>query len=230
MMVMMTVVMEQMSLGSTVNWMVVPALVTSSPVTMETVYQRSTFVMVIMIALMGRMKMTDTNAVSTKMKCDIVLVNAVLYYSISGFYVLGTNETYLKKLSVSVIFRLIFSILVFSVSFPNFSYSLPASHLLLDYRTYSSYFTYFVLCSTDNRKCDEETEFTCNANKQWGRAMCIPKKWVCDGDPDCVDGADENVTAHYCPPPEACGENEFQCQNRRCISKVGEVEHSYFDQ
>ncbi|KAK4327934.1 hypothetical protein Pmani_001624 [Petrolisthes manimaculis] len=76
----------------------------------------------------------------------------------------------------------------------------------------------------NNRKCDEETELTCNANKQWGRAMCIPKKWVCDGDPDCVDGADENVTAHYCPPPQECGENEFQCQNRRCISKEWECD------
>ncbi|KAK4315792.1 hypothetical protein Pmani_013000 [Petrolisthes manimaculis] len=76
----------------------------------------------------------------------------------------------------------------------------------------------------NNRKCDEETELTCNANKQWGRAMCIPKKWVCDGDPDCVDGADENVTAHYCPPPQECGENEFQCQNRRCINKEWECD------
>lgn len=74
---------------------------------------------------------------------------------------------------------------------------------------------------SDNRKCDEDTEFTCHANKQWGRAMCILKRWVCDGDPDCVDGADENSTALYCPPLEKCNENEFQCQNGRCISKVG---------
>jgi hypothetical protein len=42
------------------------------------------------------------------------------------------------------------------------------------------------------RTCDSETEFECSANKEWGRAMCISKKWVCDGDPDCVDGADED--------------------------------------
>merc|ERR1739842_97240 len=56
---------------------------------------------------------------------------------------------------------------------------------------------------------------------QWGRAMCIPKKWVCDGDPDCVDGADENKnsTHHNCPDPPECGENEFKCSNGRCISK-----------
>lgn len=29
----------------------------------------------------------------------------------------------------------------------------------------------------DNRKCDEETEFTCDENKSWGRSQCIPKKW-----------------------------------------------------
>nr|XP_045622888.1 low-density lipoprotein receptor-related protein 2-like isoform X5 [Procambarus clarkii] len=76
----------------------------------------------------------------------------------------------------------------------------------------------------NNRRCDDETEFTCNANKQWGRAMCIPKKWVCDGDPDCVDGADENSTMLYCPPPEDCGDNEFRCNNRRCISKDWECD------
>ena len=42
------------------------------------------------------------------------------------------------------------------------------------------------------RTCDPETEFECKANKDYGRAMCINKKWVCDGDPDCVDGADED--------------------------------------
>lgn len=80
--------------------------------------------------------------------------------------------------------------------------------------------SYDKILFVDNRKCDEETEFTCDANKQWGRAMCILKKWVCDGDPDCVDGADENSTALHCPPPEECGENEFRCNNGRCISKV----------
>lgn len=29
----------------------------------------------------------------------------------------------------------------------------------------------------DDRKCDEETEFTCAENKSWGRSQCIPKKW-----------------------------------------------------
>lgn len=57
-------------------------------------------------------------------------------------------------------------------------------------------------------------------NKSWGRAQCIPKKWLCDGDPDCVDGADENITLHHCPTPQPCGEDMFTCENGRCINKV----------
>lgn len=78
-------------------------------------------------------------------------------------------------------------------------------------------FTYFLV---DDRKCDEENEFTCEANKAWGRAQCISKKWLCDGDPDCVDGADENSTLHNCPTPEPCGDEQFTCANGRCINKV----------
>lgn len=74
--------------------------------------------------------------------------------------------------------------------------------------------------SLDNRKCDEETEFTCVENKSWGRAQCIPKKWICDGDPDCVDGADENVTLHNCATQQPCAEDMFTCGNGRCINKV----------
>lgn len=72
----------------------------------------------------------------------------------------------------------------------------------------------------DDRKCDEQTEFTCEANKAWGRAQCIPRKWLCDGDPDCVDGADENSTLHHCATPEPCGEDHFTCGNGRCVNKV----------
>lgn len=79
---------------------------------------------------------------------------------------------------------------------------------------------YFVVNPTDDRKCDEESEFTCEENKSWGRAQCIPRKWLCDGDPDCVDGADENVTLHHCPTPQPCAEDMFTCENGRCINKV----------
>lgn len=76
---------------------------------------------------------------------------------------------------------------------------------------------------SDDRKCDEETEFTCEENKSWGRAQCIPRKWLCDGDPDCVDGADENVTTQHCPTPQPCGEDMFTCENGRCINKVSRL-------
>ncbi|XP_024940882.1 low-density lipoprotein receptor-related protein 2 isoform X2 [Cephus cinctus] len=77
----------------------------------------------------------------------------------------------------------------------------------------------------NDRKCDEETEFTCTANKAWNRAQCIPKKWLCDGDPDCVDGADENVTLHHCPEPVSCGEDRFTCNNGRCLNKNWLCDH-----
>lgn len=57
-------------------------------------------------------------------------------------------------------------------------------------------------------------------NKSWQRAQCIPKKWICDGDPDCVDGADENTTLHNCATQQPCGEDMFTCGNGRCINKV----------
>lgn len=43
---------------------------------------------------------------------------------------------------------------------------------------------------------------------------------ICDGDPDCVDGADENTTLHHCASPQPCGEGMFTCENGRCINKV----------
>ncbi|XP_056632979.1 low-density lipoprotein receptor-related protein 2 isoform X2 [Diorhabda sublineata] len=77
----------------------------------------------------------------------------------------------------------------------------------------------------NDRKCDEENEFTCEANKEWGRAQCIPRKWLCDGDPDCVDGADENATLHNCPTPQSCSEDQFTCANGRCINKGWTCDH-----
>ena len=75
------------------------------------------------------------------------------------------------------------------------------------------YFLFFL----DDRKCDDEVEFTCTENKNWNRAQCIPRKWICDGDPDCVDGADEKQN---CTAPTPCHDDQFTCHNGRCINKV----------
>lgn len=52
---------------------------------------------------------------------------------------------------------------------------------------------------------------------------------ICDGDPDCVDGADENVTLHHCAKPQPCGEDMFTCENGRCINKVSRVISTEWD-
>ena len=73
---------------------------------------------------------------------------------------------------------------------------------------------------TDNRQCSKD-EFACTENKKWGRALCIPRRWVCDGDPDCVDGADEDrVHANCTEVPNTCTEEQFTCNNGRCINSV----------
>lgn len=77
----------------------------------------------------------------------------------------------------------------------------------------------------DNRKCDESTEFTCTANKAWNRAQCIPRKWLCDGDPDCVDGADENAAALNCSTVANCSADQFTCGNGRCINRGWVCDH-----
>ena len=77
------------------------------------------------------------------------------------------------------------------------------------------------LIPPDKRTCDPEKEFECTANKAWGRASCISTKWVCDGDPDCVDGADEasEAPANCTRVAEECEEDQFKCGNGRCINK-----------
>lgn len=53
-----------------------------------------------------------------------------------------------------------------------------------------------VTVSVNSLKCNlfgsilvcRESEFSCDGSR------CIPRKWLCDGDPDCTDGTDELVS------------------------------------
>ena len=58
-----------------------------------------------------------------------------------------------------------------------------------------------------------------------GKAQCIPRKWVCDGDPDCVDGADENTPSLNCSARSTCTPTQFTCTNGRCIHRNWTCDH-----
>lgn len=51
--------------------------------------------------------------------------------------------------------------------------------------------------------------FTCSTQ---GNKDCIPLKWKCDGQPDCLDESDEIG----CP---ACETDQFKCRNGQCIDQ-----------
>lgn len=48
------------------------------------------------------------------------------------------------------------------------------------------YFNSFIL-SLPVRKTCEEVDFVCHSGQ------CVPKRWQCDGEPDCEDGSDESI-------------------------------------
>ncbi|XP_063845968.1 very low-density lipoprotein receptor-like isoform X2 [Scylla paramamosain] len=57
-------------------------------------------------------------------------------------------------------------------------------------------------------------EFLCDGNR------CLPKRWMCDGDPDCEDGEDEktkNCEAVRSKQSRECVTDEFTCNNTQCI-------------
>lgn len=57
----------------------------------------------------------------------------------------------------------------------------------------------------------EQNQFRCD------KYRCIPKRWVCDEDEDCIDGSDE---AENCPK-ETCQAPMFTCAvTNRCIPQV----------
>uniref|UniRef100_A0A0N5BQ59 Basement membrane proteoglycan n=1 Tax=Strongyloides papillosus TaxID=174720 RepID=A0A0N5BQ59_STREA len=58
---------------------------------------------------------------------------------------------------------------------------------------------------------------TCSSNEiKCGDNDCIKKDYVCDGEPDCGDRADEA----NCPSTKVCEPNEFKCGNDRCVQKM----------
>ncbi|KAG7175791.1 low-density lipoprotein receptor-like isoform X2 [Homarus americanus] len=61
------------------------------------------------------------------------------------------------------------------------------------------------------------TEFPCDVNR------CLPKRWLCDGDPDCHDGFDEEPA--NCPNQNktqeiGCRSTQFECGNGNCIPNL----------
>uniref|UniRef100_A0A8C1U7X5 Very low-density lipoprotein receptor n=1 Tax=Cyprinus carpio TaxID=7962 RepID=A0A8C1U7X5_CYPCA len=52
------------------------------------------------------------------------------------------------------------------------------------------------------RKTCAEVDFVCRSGQ------CIPKRWQCDGEPDCEDGSDESIEMCH---TRTCRVNEFSC-------------------
>lgn len=91
-----------------------------------------------------------------------------------------------------------------------------ACHLFSKLYTPAIQCTYYLLvwlvfCISGSRTC-KPSDFTCPTWYQ-GSPRCIPWSYVCDGEKDCVDAADE---LHNCPN-RTCHMNEFACTNGRCI-------------
>lgn len=66
-----------------------------------------------------------------------------------------------------------------------------------------------------HRTC-AQWEFRCNST-----GSCIPWSWVCDGEIDCVGGADEYLSQGcHNRPNITCMPDQFQCLSHECIDQV----------
>ncbi|XP_038290605.1 MAM and LDL-receptor class A domain-containing protein 1-like isoform X1 [Canis lupus familiaris] len=49
--------------------------------------------------------------------------------------------------------------------------------------------------------------------------QCVPLSGKCNRQEDCIDGSDE-MGCSLSPPPQRCGEMEFQCSSNECIPSL----------
>ena len=74
--------------------------------------------------------------------------------------------------------------------------------------------------STEGKTCGPNS-FSCP-----GTHVCVPERWLCDGDKDCADGADESVTAGCCEwwdgqqvAQSHFAQGETEAKKRKCFGR-----------
>ena len=66
------------------------------------------------------------------------------------------------------------------------------------------------ILSTTSKPCPYN-HFKCKVN-----GKCVHNSWLCDGEPDCLDGEDESKAV--CEG-KTCSPQQFACKNGKCILK-----------
>ncbi|KAL7884480.1 hypothetical protein AOLI_G00072500 [Acnodon oligacanthus] len=71
-------------------------------------------------------------------------------------------------------------------------------------------------------------EFTCTADGVHHSASinCVSLSAVCDGQPDCPNGADEQLDECGGAKPKSCSSSEFSCSNGQCVPHSWRCDHS----